>query len=497
MPAQRVTVIGAGIGGLTAAIELAARGCSVTVLERAAQPGGKMREVAVGTVRLDAGPTVLTLRGIFDAIFAAAGASLDTAVRLRPLDVLARHAWDAGGRLDLFADRARSAEAIAAFAGPAEGRRYLEFCTQAKRVFETLDAPFIRADRPSLLGLAGAFGPRRLGQLVQINPFESMWRALGRHFHDPRLQQLFGRYATYVGSSPFLAPATLMLVAHVEQAGVWQVEGGMHRLAAAMAKLATSRGAEIRYGADVLEITLARRAVTGVRLASGEQLPADAVIFNGDCAALATGRLGPAVTAAVPAPATRSLSAVTWLIEAECSGFPLHHHNVFFSRDYEAEFADLFRHRRLPKAPTVYVCAQDRGLGDGPILGRERLFCLVNAPATGDTRPPSDRDIEACTADAFALLERCGLRMSRTPERTRMATPMDFERLFPATGGALYGQASHGWKASFERPGVRTRIAGLYLAGGSVHPGAGVPMAALSGRMAAAALMADRPSTVP
>jgi 1-hydroxycarotenoid 3,4-desaturase len=493
---RRVTVIGAGIAGLVATLELTAKGCEVTLVDRAAQPGGKMREVAVGEARLDAGPTVLTLRGIFEEIFANAGSSLAAAVSLRPLEILARHAWDEGGRLDLFADRARSAEAIAEFAGPAEGRRYLEFCRQAKRIFETLDQPFIRADRPSMFGLVSAFGPRRMGQLVHTQPFETMWSALGRHFHDRRLQQLFGRYATYVGSSPFLAPATLMLVAHVEQEGVWQVEGGMHRLAEAMAQLAARNGANVRYGAEAAEVVLERGAVASVRLASGERIAADAVIVNGDAAAVAGGRFGPAIAGAVPRgdPTARSLSAVTWLLHAETAGFPLHHHNVFFSNAYRSEFDDVLRHGRLPRTPTVYVCAQDRGDDGSAVRGRERIFCLVNAPPTGDTRPLRPEEIEQCAERAFGLLVRCGLTVQREPELTRVVTPTDFERLFPATGGALYGKASHGWKASFDRPGVRTRIPGLYLAGGSVHPGPGVPMTALSGRMAAAALLADRAS---
>ena len=499
MRKTRVIVIGAGIGGLVAALELAARGLEVLVVEKAEAPGGKMREVRIGEARLDAGPTVFTLRAVFEEIFARAGASLEAYVSLRPLEVLARHAWGPSERLDLFADPARSADAIAAFAGPQEGRRYLGFCRDAQRMYRTLERSFIRSGRPSPLGLVRKAGLSGLGDLCRIRPFETMWRALESHFHDPRLRQLFGRYATYCGSSPFLAPATLMLVAHVEQQGVWRVEGGMHRLALALARLAAERDAAFRYGVAVEEIGVSGGRVAGVRLSNGERLPADAVVANTDVAALAAGLFGPAVAQAAPRAqrSARSLSAVTWNLLAEAEGFPLLHHTVFFSGDYRREFEDIFRHGRLPSEPTVYVCAQDRG-GDeaaGP-EGAERLLCLVNAPPRGDAGTFAGMGIKTCETASFGLLERCGLRLRRRPETTVVTTPSDFERLFPASGGALYGQASHGWRASFSRPGARSALAGLYLAGGSVHPGPGIPMAALSGLMAAESLLADYASTV-
>jgi 1-hydroxycarotenoid 3,4-desaturase len=491
-------VIGAGIAGLTAAVELAARGLAVTVVERAERPGGKMREIEIGGARLDAGPTVFTLRRVFEEIFADAGASLADHVTLRPVDVLARHAWSADERLDLFVDRDRSADAIGTFAGPAEARRFRAFCDHARRIYVTLEQPFIRAPQPSLKGLIGGVGLRGLGSLWHIKPFETMWTALGDYFHDPRLRQLFGRYATYCGSSPYLAPATLMLVAHVELEGVWLVEGGMHRLAVALAELASRLGATFRYGTEVREVVVSGGRVAGVEFTTGERLPADAVVANADVAAVAGGYLGRGIANAIPPVrrSARSLSAVTWSLVAEAEGFPLLRHTVFFSNDYQAEFEDIFRRARLPAAPTVYVCALDRddrgGVAQG---GPERLLCLVNAPAIGDSHPFPAAEIEQCAERTFALLERCGLRVRRRPETTVVTTPAAFDRLFPATGGALYGQASHGWKASFERPGARTRIPGLYLAGGSAHPGPGVPMAALSGRMAATSLLADLAST--
>ena len=506
---HRVIVVGAGVGGLVAALLLACQGLRVTLVERAATPGGKLRRVSVGGAPIDVGPTVFTMRWVFEQIFERAGASFASSVGLRPLGVLARHAWagDAGhdaqrDRLDLFADAARSADAIARFSSPAEARRFLGFCAQARRVYDTLEGPYIRSQRPTLASMARDLGPRGLGVLAGLGPFATLWRSLARHFSDPRLQQLFGRYATYCGSSPFAAPATLMLVAQVEMDGVWAVDGGMHALALALADLAARRGAELRYSQGCAEVLVQGGRACGVRLDSGEVLSADSVVFNGDAAALSLGLLGAAARGASPAvaPAARSLSAVTWAIHARCEGFALLRHNVFFEAGRgacAAEFRDVFGRGRLPERGTVYVCAQDRGDSGLPLLegAPERLLCLVNAPARGDQRAFDRLETDPCEKSCFALLQRCGLTVDRLPGHTVLTTPADFHRLFPATGGALYGQAQNGWLDSFRRPGAATRLPGLYLAGGSAHPGPGVPMAAMSGQLAAATLLAHLDST--
>jgi 1-hydroxycarotenoid 3,4-desaturase len=495
--AERVVVIGAGIGGLVAALLLAGNGLDVTLVEKSDRPGGKMREVAVGGSMIDAGPTVMTMRWVFDQIFEAAGTSLDCHVVLQRASILARHAWSGQERLDLFADRAASADAIAAFAGPNEGRNYLAFCAQARRVHDTLKDSFMTRERPGPLGLVQQIGFAGVGKMLAASPFGTMWDALGKTFQDARLRQLFGRYATYCGSSPFAAPAMLMLVAHVEQEGVWLIEGGMHKLAQALAVLAMSKGAKLRYGKAVDEILIEDGRAAGVRLLTGETILADAVVSNVDVNAIATGRLGyPASRAAALVKQThRSLSAVTWAIEAETSGFPLHRHNVFFSRDYPAEFDAIFNHGRLPAEPTIYVCAQDRDDTGLPPAGPERLLVLVNAPPTGDGKTISATEIEICLETSLSRMRACGLTIRACPDQIVTTRPSDWEKLFPATGGALYGRATHGAMASFARPGSRSKLPGLYLAGGSVHPGPGVPMVALSGMIAAQALLADLAST--
>lgn len=487
----RVAVIGAGVGGLAAALVLAARGLHVTVLETGEAAGGKLRPVEVEGRLIDAGPTVFTMRWVFDDLMEELGIAQDELPRLQPLSVLARHAWAYdGSRLDLYADTALTSEAIAAFASPAEARRFRSFCKEAARVYRALEGPHIRSTRPHLGRMVSDLGVRGLAVLTRIGAFATLASNLGRRFDDPRLQQLFARYATYCGSSPWAAPATLMLVAHVEQQGVWSVAGGMGALAQALARLVARHGGTIRYSSDCTAIETQGGRVTAVRVAD-ERLPVHAAIFNGDCSALPAllGEASGSVAPPVPV-RRRSLSAVTWAAVARPSGFPLVRHNVFFDSDYGSEFEDIFQRRSLPGRGTVYVCAQDREDQSRTPGEAERLLLLMNAPADGDRRREDAAEIDACETRCLQLMRGCGLQLSLNRTRLRR-TPQDFERLYPGTGGALYGAASDGWMAVFRRPGAATAVRGLYLAGGSVHPGPGVPMAAMSGRIAAATLMAD------
>jgi 1-hydroxycarotenoid 3,4-desaturase len=488
----RIAVIGAGIGGLASAALLAAQGHRVTVLEKESHTGGKVRQIGVGGAQVDAGPTVFTLRDVFDDLFRACGAELEDHVSVRPADILARHAWDHRGTLDLHADPQMSEQAIGEFAGAAAAAGYRSFHAEAARIYRILDNSMLRAGKVSWpLPLMWRIGLWRIGDLIAIRPYESLWNVLGEHFADPRLRQLFARYATYCGSSPFATPATLMLIAHVEAQGVWLIDGGMSALANAMQRLAERHGARFRFGQAAARIETGDRKANAVILANGERIEADAIVCNADPAALACGRFGDPVRHAVRAtpPRRRSLSAMVWTAHARTRGFELTRHNVFFSPDYAREFQDIAA-GRPPADPSVYVCAQDRDDGHGRSDGRERIQIIVNAPANGDTHHYSQEERATCTTAMMRSLTRCGLELE-DPLPHSLTTPNEFERLLPSTGGAIYGRASHGWAASFLRQGTRTRIPGLYCAGGSTHPGAGVPMAALSGRLAARAVMRD------
>lgn len=488
MTDHKVLVIGTGMGGLAAAIDLARAGCQVTVIEKASAPGGKMRQLHPGGgAGIDAGPTVFTMRWVFESLFADAGATLSDHLALGTADILARHGWTDGSRLDLFADMERSIAAIGDLAGKADAEGYRAFCARSAAIYAVLRDSYICAERPGLFDMAPRVGLSGIPALLRTAPHKTLWGELGHYFRDPRLRQLFGRYATYTGSSPFAAPATLMLIAHVEKEGVWFVEGGMIEVARAMESLARSLGVTFRYGETVRSIRQSSGRVSAVDLESGEVMEARSIVFNGDISALRGGLIrddrhgSPRPVAA----RDRSLSAVTWCLSARTSGFPLSHHTVFFSGNYEEEFRQVFGRGRVCDEPTVYVCAQDR-YGDRPPAGdKERLLLLVNAPATGDRAAFDPAIVEGVRQRAWRVLDQCGLSVEALDHETLCTTPADFEQLFPASGGALYGRANHGLMGSFQRPGPESGLEGLYLAGGGVHPGPGIPMATLSGRLAA------------
>jgi 1-hydroxycarotenoid 3,4-desaturase len=342
-----------------------------------------MHTRAIDDREVDGGPTVLTMRSIFEQLFADAGACLHDRLTLLESPIIARHAWSHGGVLDLYPDAQRSRQSIEDFAGTDNAIGFERFYSQSARIHQTLSETFMNASKPDPVTLVGrVLRQHHPSSLMAARPAPNLWRALGNFFSDERLQQLFARYATYVGSSPLSTPATLMLIAHVELEGVWLVDGGMHRLAAAMADLGQELGIDLHLNTHVSEVLVKGGKACGVRLEDGTSLPADVVVFNGDTDALATGQLGSAAMRAVKPRKVeqRGLSALTWCIKGSSSGFDLDHHNVFFESDYPSEFNTIFEERNVPAKPTVYLCAQDRG-PNGSLNGSERLLMLVNAPA--------------------------------------------------------------------------------------------------------------------
>ncbi len=485
---QRCVVIGAGIGGLSAAARLAHAGHAVTVIERQATPGGKMRTLPSGAGPVDTGPTVLTLRRELDQLFASTGHRLSDFVDLIPQELLARHFWPGGARLDLFADIDASADAIAAFSGTRSAREYLRFRKDCGALFAAFDAPMMQAPAPTQAALTRKVALRPW-LVPKMAPWFTLAQKLARRFSDPRLAQLFGRYATYVGGSPAQAPALLALVAEAEAQGVWLPVGGMSAVADGVTRLCQSLGVTFRFESQVTEICVADGRALGVETDHGFH-PADTIVFNGDPRALGLGLLGPGPREVAPQTQddARSLSAQVWAFAAEAHGADLAHHNVFFSADSMAEWEALDA-GQMPDDPTLYVCAQDRGFAAFPPR-LERFEIIMNAPPLSQ-RPAQASEADLCHRQMLMTLHRHGLTFTPEPDKLTLTGPAGWDSLFPGSDGSLYGQSPHGMMAAFRRPTARTALRGLYLAGGGAHPGAGVPMAMLSGRHAAEAIMQD------
>jgi 1-hydroxycarotenoid 3,4-desaturase len=494
-PNAHVIVVGGGVGGLVAAALLSHQGVRVTLLERAAALGGKLRQAEVDRQAIDVGPTVFTLRPLFEAVFDACGESLAALLPLRPLPLLARHAWADGATLDLPAD------------------------LDAPRRTPSAPSPgSAAADRlPRLRAEKRAPHPRRAGRRPTCAPAGRCrgrwWAAPGcaacraccrsrrspgcgtsssAGSKHPRLQQLFGRYATYCGSSPFEAPATLMLVAHAERLGVWSVDGGMHRVAQALAGIARARGAELRCSAPVARLLVAwrpraRRQAGGWRTAGGRRRDLQRR-YRGAGAGPARRRAQPhgATHVARTSGRCRPSPGPAWRARAASRSTAMASSSATTTPPNSATCAQ----GRLPAAPTIYLCTQDRGAGARRRAAGERVFVPGQRP--GQRRParPAARGDRGMRENDLRPPGPLRLQISWSPQGPQRTTPADFQARYPGTGGALYGRATHGWRASFQRPGSSSRMPGLYLAGGSAHPGPGLPMAATSGLLAAQAVLA-------
>jgi phytoene desaturase len=485
-------VVGAGVGGLAVAARLAALGHDVTVCEAAEEIGGKLGLISssvpdVGDFRFDTGPSLVTMPQVFRDLFEQTG-GWPADLALEPLEPVARYRFADGTVLDATSDLEEFCRRLDERLSPGSGDDWRAFTARAERVWGASRTPFLESalDGPRTIARLAVRQPR---DIAAIAPGRSL-RSLGRrHLRDPRLRTFLDRYATYTGSDPRRAPAALAAVPYVEQAyGGWYVPGGLHRLGQAVADRALERGTRLRLGARVTRIETSGGRAAGVVLADGGRLPADVVVANADAAHVYGSLIQAPSAARRLARAIPSLSGFVLLLAVRGRTPGLAHHNVLFPADYDAEFDAVFGDPARPVPdPTLYVSAP----GDTAVRpdGCEAWFVLVNAPRHGKGRGALDwraPGLAASYADRLLdLLAERGLPVRDRVLWSQVLSPADLEQRTGAVGGAIYGTSSNGAAAAFLRPANRSPVPGLFLVGGSSHPGGGLPLVALSAQIVA------------
>ena len=490
---KRVAVVGAGLGGLSAAIHLALAGFAVEVFEQAADPGGKAGQRRLGPFRFDTGPSLVTLAPVWDELFAAAGRRREDYLKFTRLDPVAEYFWPTG-RLTAPGTPTGLARAFAEKGWASEATTNAWF-HHAQELWDLAGPLFLRHSLHDRRTWIRSATWSTLVHARQLDAGRTLQQAVDLRFDDAHVRQFFDRYATYNGSDPRHLPATFAMIPWVEFGlGAWAADDGIHTIPRAMHRLAAELGVKFRFSTPVKAVVHDRGRVKGVRM-QRELVPFDAVVSNADVGPtyrlLATGgelKRRHRIWQERYRRGEKSTSALVFLWGVDTSFEDLGLHNVFFSADSEAEFRSLFAEHRLPADPTAYVNITSKTTpGDAP-PGQENWFVMVNAPHD----PGPERIVDSWAVERIreATLRRIEANLGRVVRshivQEAVLTPADFEAATGCPGGSLYGLASHRPLAAFDRhPNRAAGFRGLYLCGGSVHPGGGMPLAVLSGKIAA------------
>ncbi|MEF3275210.1 MAG: phytoene desaturase [Chloroflexus sp.] len=486
-----IVIVGGGLGGLATAIRLAAQGRHVILCEQNERVGGKLNLHQAAGYTFDTGPSLLTMPWVIRDLFSVAGRRMEDYLCLEQVEPTCRYFWPDGVRFDAWQRLPQLIQEIERIS-PADVPGFFRFMAHTARIYDAVAGPFLL--RP-FDGLRELITPTMARHAFRIDALRSVDAAVRSFFRSPHLRQLFNRYATYNGSSPYLSPATFNLIAYIELAeGGWYVRGGMYQLAVALARLATEQGVELRVQTPVAEVMIECGRAYGVRLADGSILRAAAVVVNAD-PLYAYKRLIPGSQREL----TRlsrlepSYSGVVLFLGVEGDFPQLAHHNIFFSADYPAEFRAIVHERQPALDPTIYIAATCRSDPAHAPPGHMNLFVLVNAPAD-DGRIDWEAVLPAYREHIIARLEMMGLRGLRAAIRyAHHWTPRDLAQRYNAAFGAIYGASSNSLLAAFARPPLRARrIRGLYFVGGGTHPGGGIPLVLLSGQAVAARIAVDQ-----
>ena len=491
MKNKRVAIIGGGLGALSGAIRLAQLGFSVQLFEKNPKIGGKVNEVILGGYRFDTGASLLTMPFVIDELFDFAGFKRSDYLDFVPIDPICRYFFPDGSVMDASADKAKMKTAIAQLS-PNDVGAYERFLKYTERIHDLTSEIFMFTPIHEFGKLIRPRYFRTLFRLHQIDPFRTVHQSVSRFFSDPRLIQLFDRYATYNGSDPFQAPATLNIIPYIEYGlGGYYIKGGIYRLVDALEMVARERGVQIQTSATVERICRIGKRVSGVQV-NGETIEADYVLCGTDAVVahheLMDGQQHRRESLNQLEP---SLSGMVFLWGIKGRHPALAHHNIIFSSDYKTEFRQIFKYQQVPDEPTIYIAITSKADAAHAPADGENWFVLLNMPylAPGQVWEKEKIRMRKVVLDRLKQLD---FNIADQIEMEQIYTPEDFSELYASNQGSIYGVSSNSRTTAFKRLPNRSRLLkGLYFAGGSVHPGGGIPLVMLSGKMAATLIAED------
>lgn len=490
--AEKVAIAGGGLGGLSAAAVLASKGYEVTLFEKNSYTGGKAATVTGSGFTFDGGPSLLTMPFILENLFTACGEEPTKYIQLKPLETICRYFYPSGTVINAYAERKRFGQEIETKTGESAEKlyRYLDYC---RDIYDTAAEIFVLNDFRSAKLFFSGKGLKALLNLPKIDPLRSVHRANRDYFTDARLVQLFDRYATYNGSNPYSAPATLNIIPHVEcSMGAYIPEGGIRRIPAAIEELAVHKGVDIKRNMPIEKIIRNGKTVTGVQ-AGGREYDFDFVISNADVNYTYDRLLNDTESREAKRykkqePSSSGL-VFYWGIQGEYDALEVH--NILFSRDYAKEFNELFVQRIIPLDPTVYIYISSKyNYADAP-EGCSNFFVMINTPYDkGEITP--EEIARARKTVINTILAQTGIDIEKNLLFEEILTPALIEEKTSSRFGSIYGISSNNSTAAFIRQANRSKsYRNLYFCGGSAHPGGGIPLVIQSGILAAEKVMED------
>lgn len=477
-------IIGAGIAGIALSIRLACKGYRVSIFETNPYPGGKLSEIQLDGYRFDAGPSLFTLPQEVDKLFELAGEVPGDWFRYRKLSVACKYFWEDKTIIEAFADPQRFADELEQKTG-VDSKKVLAAFSNSKLLYELLSDLFMYRSLHSWRTFCSTGAWKAYRNLHRMDFFRSMHQANSRMLKEKKAVQLFNRYATYNGSNPYQAPATLNIIPYLEMGlGAYFPEGGMHSITKSLVALAKRLGVQFHLNTPVDKIQLKKGKATGLT-ANGKAYAFDAVISNADMG-VTYKRLLPEERAPQRLlKQTKSSSALIfyWGINRQFAQLDLH--NIFFSENYEEEFRCIFKKGSIYPDPTVYVNITSKYQSDDAPQGCENWFVMVNVPNN------QGQDWDKLNADArkWILSKLSRILKTDVAQYIRCEEILDprlIEQKTSSAQGALYGNSSNSRYAAFLRHANKSRsISNLYFCGGSVHPGGGIPLCLLSAKITA------------